>query len=381
MKKNSALQTITVVFALFGLIVFGGISYGLLTNYDGMASMARIYWYLNTISLREISNQGMMQGAMRGMVESLNDPYSTYLSKEENEELRVKVKGSFSGIGIVFGPDKDKRIRVIAPIKNTPAAKAGLKSKDIITEINGESTKGMTVDEAQHLIRGENGTQVRLTVFRESAKKELEFKIIRQKINVPSVDSKMLTGDIGYLQITQFTNNTPTEFEANLRKLAEKDPKALVIDLRDDPGGDFDASITVADYLLDHGLIVKTANRVGDTEVSEAGPPGVDLPMAVLVNKGTASAAEILSGALKDNKAAFLVGEKTYGKGLVQTVIELPGKDALKITTNKYFTPNGTDINQIGITPDYSLSNPENGNKDLQLDKAVALLKEKIARE
>lgn len=380
MRNNKVCQLVVGFFALFGFLTFLAGGYVATTNQYNLMSLVKVYQLLDARALKERSPQQLVEGAMRGMVGSLNDPYSAYLSKEEFEELGVRLQGRFSGIGVVVAADEDERIRVVAPIKGTPAAKVGIKSGDIITKINGESTKGMTIEQAVRLIRGETGTQVEISVYREGEKKEYDFRIIRKEIKVDSVDAKMVSRDppIGYIQISQFTATTPEEFRKHTQKVLNEGAEGLILDLREDPGGDFKAAVEVADILLDKGVIVKVANRKGTSEIYEATPGGLGLPLAVLVNKGSASSAEILAGALKDNKAAVLVGEKTFGKGLVQTVFPLPGGGALKLTTDKYYTPKGIDINQIGIVPDHVVEGKIQGGKDLQLDKAVELLRETI---
>ncbi|MGE5370779.1 MAG: S41 family peptidase [Solirubrobacterales bacterium] len=369
------------LFAVFGMAVAAVCIYLVLVNGTPVRSFALTYLYVKNKALHPISNAKLIEGATRGMVEALEDPYSTYLSKTEYEDLRVRVEGSFSGVGMVFGAEKDGSLRVVAPIKHTPASEAGIKSGDLIIKINGESTKGMNVDQAQQLIRGKSGTPVRLTIYREANKTEKEYRLIRRNINVPSVDSHLVKGhkNIGYLQITQFTNKSAQEFVNHLNGLINRDAEALILDLRDDPGGDFEAALKIADVVLAKGTIVKVADRKGPVEADVASAPGIDMPIIILVNGGSASASEILAGALKDNNAAILVGEKTFGKGLVQTIIPLAGGSYLKLTTNKYTTPSGADINKIGIAPAYTVHNPPDGKTDLQMEKAVLLLEEKLA--
>lgn len=335
---------------------------------------------METESLKAKPRTTIVQGAMKGMVDAVGDPYTTYLTKSEFDDLNSKIQGGFPGVGIVVAADKDNKITIIAPIKKSPAAYAGLKSGDIIININGDTTRGMTVEEAVERIRGEVGTQVEITIFRTSDKKEHVFKVIRKYINVPSVDSRMIKKKpaVAYIQISQFTEKTPDDFRKQLQNMLDKGAEGLILDLREDPGGDFGAAIEIADMILTKGDIVKISDRKGSSEVYTATSGGLDMPIIVLVNKGSASSAEILSGALKDNKVAVLVGEKTYGKGLVQTVFPLRGGDALKLTTDKYFTPNGTDINQIGIVPDYVVNNPTGDKPDNQLKKAIDLMLVKL---
>ncbi|MGE5396369.1 MAG: S41 family peptidase [Chitinophagales bacterium] len=352
----------------------------MISNQFQLGSMVRLVYIMKKDSLKEIKASNLVRGAMQGMADSLNDPYSSYLSSNDYKELNERLAASFGGVGIVMAPNDKDQIVVVAPIKKTPAERAGIKSGDIITKINGKSTEKMNPDQAVQLIRGKNGTRVKLSVYREKDQKEYSFNLVRRKINVPSVDSKIVKKEpkIAYIQIVQFTSKTPEEFLDQLNNMMDKGMEGLIIDLRDDPGGDFGSAVEIADTIMDKGNIVKIVNREGTSEVYSSTPGGINVPIAVLVNKGSASAAEILSGALKDNGLAVLVGEKTYGKGLVQTVYPLMGGDALKLTTQKYFTPRGIDINRKGIAPDYVVTALEDSEEDTQLDKAISLIADKI---
>lgn len=380
MKSRGFWQSIICAFAIFGVLVFGTLLYLMISNQFQLGSMVRLVYIMKKDSLKEIQASNLVRGAMRGMADSLNDPYSTYLSSNDYKELNERLAASFGGVGIVMAPNDKDQIVVVAPIKKTPAEKAGIKSGDIITKINGKSTEKMNPDQAVQLIRGKNGTRVKLSVYREKDQKEYNFNLVRRKINVPSVDSKIVKKEpkIAYIQIVQFTSKTPEEFLDQLNNMMDKGMEGLIIDLRDDPGGDFGSAVEIADTIMDKGNIVKIVNREGTSEVYSSTPGGINVPIAVLVNKGSASAAEILSGALKDNGLAVLVGEKTYGKGLVQTVYPLMGGDALKLTTQKYFTPRGIDINRKGIAPDYVVTALEDSEEDTQLDKAISLIADKI---
>ncbi|MGI6550459.1 MAG: S41 family peptidase [Syntrophomonadales bacterium] len=380
MRNRSVFQGIVYFFAILGLVFFGGFTYLIATNQYNLGSLIKAFWLAETRSLEDASTSSLVQGSIKGMVEALGDPYSNYMVRDDYEELGNRLQGSFNGVGIVVGAGENNRITIIAPIKDSPADKAGMKSGDVITAINGETTQGLTVDDAVALIRGEPGTQVEITVYRESSKKELDFKVLRKSIAVDSVGSEIVKNepDIGYLQISHFTMNTPEEFTEHLNSLIEKGVKGLIIDLRANPGGDFNSVVQIADLILHQGDIVKIVNRDRNARVYEASSGGLDMPMVVLINRGSASSSEILAGALKDHKVAVLVGEKSYGKGRVQTVYPLRGGDALLLTTDKYYTPNDIDIDKIGIIPDYVVKNPENTRSDLQMEKALEILKAKI---
>lgn len=377
LKHNRLFKGIIYFFAVFGFIFLGGFVYVLTTNHSNLGSLVKVFWLTDQRSLEAESRSNLVQGAIAGLVDSLGDPYSNYMPREEYEELGYRLQGSFNGVGIVVGAAEDtQRIKVVAPIKDSPAAQAGIKSGDVITAINGETAENMTVEAAVALIRGEPGTQVELHVFRESTGEELNFTIIRASITLDSVDSRMLEEEnLAYIQITHFTAKTAEEFQTHLSDMLQQNVRGIILDLRDDPGGDFNEAIDVADMILDQGDIVKIINRNKDTRVFAANRGGIDLPIAVLINQGSASSSEILAGALKDNGVAVLVGEKSFGKGLVQTVFPLAGGGALVLTTDKYYTPNDIDINEIGIVPDYVVTNPDNDDQDAQLDKAIEVLK------
>lgn len=382
MKRRSVFRGIVYFFAILGLIFLGGFTYLFTTNQYNLGSMFKVFWLTETRSLSAPTTSTLVQGSIKGLVGALGDPYSNYMARDQYEELGYRLQGSFNGVGIVVGAGKDNQVTVVAPIKNSPAAKAGVKSGDVITAINGETTKSLTVDDAVKLIRGEPGTQVEIRVYRDSSKKEIDFKIVRKSITLDSVDSEMVKNepDVGYIQISHFTMKTPQEFREHLEKVVEKGARGLILDLRENPGGDFNSAVEIADMMLKQGDIVKIVNRDRNSRVYEASSGGLDMPMVVLINQGSASSSEILAGALKDHKVATLVGEKSYGKGLVQTVYPLPGGDALLLTTDKYYTPNDIDINQIGIVPDYVVKNPEDAKSDAQMDKALELLKAKISK-
>lgn len=267
------------------------------------------------------------------------------------------------------------------PSKVPPAYEEGVKHGDIIIKINGESTVNMTQDDAVHLMRGDPGTQLTLAVFRESDGKEYEFKITREIINVPSVEYSMADEEtgIGYIKLSQFHRHSGQEMADSINKLInEYKIKGLIFDLRNNGGGDFDASVSIASIFLDGDEVVRVEDAKGHQNVFRASTGKVDIPMVVLVNQDSASASEILAGALQDNQRAVLVGEKTFGKGLVQTVFPLRDGGALKLTTQKYFTPKGTDINEIGINPDVLVENPSDSDEDLQFIKAMEIIKEEL---
>ena len=379
MKDNKIFRGFTIFFSILGLLVFLSVGFVFATNASGWSSMLSVMGLIKAESLYTPHSNQMIEGATAGIVASLNDPYSKYLNKKQWQELKLQLNAEFGGIGVYVVEMEGGKLTIVSPIKWTPAARAGLKNGDIITQINGDSTIGMTQDDAVQLMRGDPGTQLELSVFRTDEGKEYDFKIVREIINVPSVEDKMVSDTplLGYIKLNQFHARSAQEIANSVNKMEDQKIKGLILDLRDNGGGDFDAALAIADILLDKKEVVSVKDAKGKETVHNAGAGSYNAPLIVLVNKNSASASEILAGALQDNGRAVLVGEKTYGKGLVQTVYPLRDGGALKLTTQKYFTPKGTDINQIGINPDHVVTNPDKGDKDPQLERAIDLLKQK----
>lgn len=302
--------------------------------------------------------QDLIYGAIKGMVRSL-DPHSTFLTKEEHEELMVETKGSFSGIGIEI-TIKDKVLTVVSPIEGTPAHEAGIQAGDRIVKVDGESTQDMSLIDAVKKIRGPKGSKVDLTVLREGAEKPLEFSIIRSTVTVKSVRYYSLTPEIGLVRLSNFQSDTAADLSSALVEL-EKDGKlqGLILDLRNNPGGLLSQAIEVSDLFLDSGVIVTTKGRGEGHDIRASAQKNRakrHYPMIVLVNAGSASAAEIVAGALQDNQRALVLGVRTFGKGSVQTILPLSDGSGLRLTTARYYTPNGTSIQSYGISPDVEIA-------------------------
>lgn len=320
--------------------------------------------------------------AIETMVASLNDPYTKFLDPKEFSDETGSIKGSLKGIGIQIGV-KDGKLMVIAPIEDTPAEKAGLLADDEILSIDGKSTKGITVDKAADQIRGEEGTQVRLLIKRKDSEPK-EYTITRAEIEIKSVSQKIpdnitMPKDICYIRLSSFiSRNASKEISEILQNSPYK--KAFIIDLRSNPGGLLSNAIYISDMFLNGGAIVSTVDRDGYKETQKA-TRGVltSKPLVILVDKGSASASEIFSGAMKDNKRAVIVGTQSFGKGLVQEINKLPNNSGINITIQKYLTPNGTDIHKKGITPDVLVEFTEDDLKnknDVQLKKAIEIARE-----
>lgn len=318
--------------------------------------------------------------AINTMVASLNDPYTKFLDPKEFADETNSIKGSLKGIGIQIGV-KDGKLMVIAPIEDTPAEKAGLLADDEILEIDGASTKGITVDKAADKIRGKEGTQVTLLVKRKDAAPKT-YTITRAEIEIKSISQKIpdkinMPDDFCYIRLSSFiSRNAASEFGTILNN--SKNKKGFIIDLRSNPGGLLTNAIYISDMFLDGGTIVSTVDRDGYKETQRASS-GVytKKPVVVLINKGSASASEIFSGAMKDNHRAVIIGEQSFGKGLVQEINKLPYEAGINITIQKYLTPNGTDINKKGISPDIEVKLTEEDIKnknDVQLKKAIEVL-------
>jgi carboxyl-terminal processing protease len=338
----------------------------------------------------KIDPQKMFYGAIKGMVASVEDPYTFFLTPEENKQSKDDLGGKFEGIGAQLGLQSN-RITVVAPIKNSPAETAGLKSGDFINKVNGESTKGWLLTQAVAKIRGEKGTSVKLTVERDG--KEFDVDIKRDTIKVESVEAKLnekqkdcgtICGNVAYLKLNQFGENTVDEWEASVASIKQawdrKQIKGMVLDLRDNPGGYLESSVYLAGEFLPKGtLVVKQESKVFGNKNYDVERTGtlLDIPLVVLVNKGSASAAEILAGALRDHKRAKLIGEKTFGKGSVQEALDLREGAGIHVTVAKWVLPSGEWINSKGIEPEIKteLKIPEGNTMtrdlDTQLDRAI----------
>lgn len=305
--------------------------------------------------VEERDSKDLIYGAIRGMMSTL-DPHSTFMTPEEFKELEVETSGIFSGIGIEITL-KDGVLTVVSPIEGTPADKAGLLTGDKILQIEDKSTKNMNLNEAVRLIRGTKGSKVSLTVLHEGAKEPQKYSIVREVIPIKSVKSKMLEDGYGYVRISTFQEKTDEDLQAALKKMesAKGGLKGLVLDLRNDPGGLLNEAVKVSDEFLESGLIVYTQGRIKEQNLKFYAHPNKvkrSYPMVVLVNEGSASASEIVAGALQDQKRAIILGTQTFGKGSVQTIIPLDDNSGLKLTTARYYTPNGRSIQAKGITPD-----------------------------
>lgn len=342
--------------------------------------------YIQNNYYLDVDEAKLIEGMKKGIFEVLNDPYSVFMNQDEFNDYMESSSGEYPGIGIYLAPNSDNEIEIVSPIEDTPAFRAGLLAKDLIVGVNGKTVNADVMDEAIKTIKGEPGTPVTLTIYRPSKKEKFDVEIIREWIDIKVVKTEMLSENIGYIRLTMFDEKSASEFERNLKNLVDDGAKGVIIDLRQNPGGYLSQCVEIADMLLGKSLIVYTEGRNGQDEKFFSDEAKYDVELVVLVNKGSASASEILAGALKDHDAATLVGTTTFGKGVVQIVKPFNENTGFKLTTSQYFTPNGVNIHGIGIEPDvivemdesyYDLESPTKED-DNQLQKAIEIMLEKL---
>ena len=333
---------------------------------DDIRNFSRVYEVVRQAYVEKVDNKTLMKAAITGMLSGL-DPHSEYLDKEGLAQLNEDTTGQYSGLGIEV-LQQDGGLRIVSPIDDTPAARAGIKAGDSIVKINGTLIDPQNVDGMFKQLRGKPGSKITLTIAHQNSDKLIDLNLVRENIAISSVKVRELEPGYAYIRISQFQDDTAGDLDKKLSALIAKNgaPKGAVLDLRNNPGGLLTAAVSVSDDFLNSGIIVTTRGRLQDANLSFSAHPGDLLngaPMIVLTNNGTASAAEIVSGALKDNHRALIMGQRTFGKGVVQTVIPLDADHAVKITTARYYTPNGTSIQAEGIKPDIALA-------DLTVSKA-----------
>ncbi len=352
-------------------------------NAESEAKLMLLEQFIDQYYYDEVSIEAKQDGMYKGLLASLDDVYSEYYTAEEMKDLTEELSGQYCGIGAYVSEQKDGDYCAISGIiKNTPAEAAGLISGDIIYKVDDESMRGLELHDVVKRIKGEEGTTVHITILREGEPDYLELDLVRAKIDAPTVESEMLENDIGYLQITEFDEITTGQFETEFQSLKDAGMKAMILDLRDNPGGSVSTVTAIAEYLLPEGLIFYQKDKYDKVTEYRCKGADFDLPLVVLVNEYSASASEILSGAIKDAGIGTLVGEQTYGKGVVQTMFSLRDDSAVKITVADYYTRGGNNINKVGIEPDVVCELDadlylEDGT-DTQLEKAKEILKGEI---
>ena len=329
----------------------------------------------------EVDQSKSMDSAINGLLQSL-DPYSAYMTPESFEGMRTETSGEFGGLGIEVGMEAGV-VKVISPIDNTPASKAGLKAGDYIVKINNTQVQGKSLMEAVELMRGPVGSSIEITVRRRGVKKALIFNIMREVIQVQSVKSELIDNNIGYIRLTSFNENSSEQIKAKINKLNKnKNLKGYILDLRNNPGGLLSQAIKISDFFLENGEIVSTRSRQASENrkwFAKKGDLTNGKTLIILINYGSASASEIVAGALKDHKRAIILGENSYGKGSVQSIIPLKNRGAIRLTIAKYYLPSGKSISEVGVTPDIEVAEGSddfkfNSETDNQLNFAIKLL-------
>ena len=336
--------------------------------YERYGKLDQLYDTITSSFYKEVDEDAMMEGAYKGLVEGLNDPYSSYMTAEEYETWVATATGEYSGVGITFTQDEDGNFVVVSVTDDSPAADAGIREGDIIKTVDGQEYSDLDV--IGNAIRGEEGSEIEITYIRDGEEKSVTMT--REKITQHSVEHRMLDGNIGYISISSFIETTGEDFSQALKELEEDGAQGLVLDLRDNGGGLVDACVQVADEFLDEGVVVYVEDRDGNRTDYDAKDGKTDLKTVVLVNENSASASEILAAALQDN-GFEIVGQTTYGKGVIQSTAQLEDGSALKLTIMQYFSPDGNAINEKGVTPDHQVANEENSGEDAQLDEALSL--------
>ncbi len=377
---TAVIVLVTAVGTVMAVNPFGAFRFDDFFKLNTGVAVLRNYFY------EDLDSEKLVDGALLGASYSAEDPYTVYMNSKTAESFLESVESDdYTGIGLYITNDpEDSRVTVVSPLSSSPAEKAGIVSGDKILEINGEAVSGDNIDEVASNLKGKEGTEVHLKILKKSSGETAEVTLVREMIKRETVSSKMIDGEVGYIQITQFGVNTYDEFAKQFNSLVDGGMKKLVIDLRNNPGGYVDVAVQIADTFLDDGEIVYTLNRNGKKRDYKAEKGSVKLPVAVLTNGGSASASEILTGALRDRGIAKSIGEKTFGKGVTQIPYQFRDGSIMKITDSRYYTPNGVCIDKEGIEPDVTvkMSDEKYANisnltfaEDEQLKMAVEVLK------
>ena len=378
MKNNFNLFVIIFLFLFFSNLSFSANEESI---YDKIDLFSEVLDKVNNEYVEEIDHSEAMDAAINGVLQSL-DPYSAYMSPEIFKEMLTETSGEFGGLGIEVGMEFGV-VKVISPIDNTPAEEAGVKAGDYIVKINDIQVQGKTLTEAVELMRGPVGSTIKITVRRRGVKKAIIFNITREIIKIESVKSKIIEDTVGYIRLTSFNENSADQIKEKIKELRQnKKIEKYILDLRNNPGGLLSQAIKISDFFLNNGEIVSTKSRKKKENRKWFARKGDIIDgetLIVLINYGSASAAEIVAGALKDHKRAILIGEKSFGKGSVQSVIPLNNKGAIRLTISKYYLPSGKSISEVGITPDIEIAESSedfrmNTKTDNQLDFAIKLL-------
>ena len=377
MNKISKLFFLVLIFLLFSYKSFANKE----SIYDKIDIFSEVLEKINNEYVEDVDQSKTIDAAINGVLQSL-DPYSAYMTPDMFGDMQTETSGKFGGLGIEVGMERGV-IKVISPIDNTPASKAGIKAGDYIVKINTNQVQGKTLTEAVELMRGPVGSDIEITIKRIGVKKLLIFKITREIVEVQSVKSELLNKNIGYIRLSSFNENSSAQIRKKINKLYKnKNVKGFILDLRNNPGGLLSQAIRISDFFLDNGEIVSTKSRKKSENKKWFAKKGDIIEgkaLIVLINYGSASASEIVAGALKDHKRAIILGENSYGKGSVQSIIPLKNKGAIRLTISKYYLPSGQSISKIGVTPDIEINEEStkfimNTETDNQLNFALKLL-------
>lgn len=386
MKNKKGFLVGALCGALTVIMITGLVSCGFVSKVvsdDTEKKLKNIKYLMNEYFLDEYSEEELEEGLLEGYVSGLNDPYSVYYDEEETKALLESVQGEYSGIGAVLSQDLNTGIITMIRIyEDSPAMKAGLKDGDVLYKVGDIEVTGEDLSEMVSHIKGEKGTEVELTVYREGEDEPITVTAIRDEIEIETVTYKMLDDSVGYIAVSEFEDKTCGQYKEALTELTAQGMKGLIVDLRNNPGGSLSAVCDMSDIMLPEGLIVYTEDRDGEkTEYKSTAEESFDKPLAVLVNGNSASASEIYASAIQDHGIGTIVGTQTYGKGVVQSVFDLKDGTCLKLTVSEYFTPNGRTIHGEGVTPDVEVKyepDAKNPGKDNQLDKAVEVIKDEL---
>lgn len=345
-----------------------------LSKLSSLESIIDLYY------LDKVDNKKLEEGIYKGLFSGLDDPYSVYYTADEYAKLQEDIDGVFVGMGAYVSQNTETGIIIVTKaFDNSPAKKAGIKDGDIIYKVEDKEVTGEDVDKVVSMIKGKENTKVKLTIYRQSEKKYIDVEITRAKVEVPSIEAKMLNKKkgIAYIQIVEFQENTYKQFASAIEKLKKQGMKSVIFDVRNNPGGRYDIVCQILDDLLPEGTLVSTKDKYGKEEKQTSDAKALNMPMVVIQNENSASASEIFAGAIQDFKAGTIIGTRSFGKGIVQQMWPLNDGSAIKLTVEKYYTPSGKNIHGKGITPDVEVKASTKGNKDVQLNKAVEILENK----
>ena len=374
-KTAKVLMAIIIIFCL----VFTTVSLAVVaTNFNNIGHFVQSVVLIDKFFLWPTERETMIEGMIHGVVGSLDDRYSRYLPPERYQEFRESFSGTYGGIGI-YADFVDDAVIVVSTMPDSPGEEAGLQENDAIIGVDGENVTGMSINDIIDMIRGEAGTEVVLTI-RRGEQEVFDVSITREQIDSPTIRAEMLeeAPEIGYLRISVFTQRTFDEFAEKMNELLQNDPQGLIIDLRSNPGGDLESFVNVTGSFTPEGPVLHQVNKAGETRSIVTSGNTFDFPIVVLTNSNTASAAEAMTGALQDNEVAFVIGETTFGKGIVQTIFPLGNGGGLELTTDQYLTPLKRNIHDVGITPDLVVELTSEDTEDTQLQAAISHLQDQL---